>query len=114
MTDTVKILGQSNPSAATLTVAYTVPTNTSAVISSMWICELGAGTPTFRIAILSKGEAVTENSPYVFFDKALVANQTIVAPGGVTLGQGDQVSVYASDGNVSFSVFGVETTKAEQ
>ena len=113
MTDTIKILGQSNPSAATLTVAYTVPANTSAVISSMWICETGGGTPTFRLAILSKGAEVATQS-YVFFDKALVANQTIVAPGGITLGQGDEVSVYASDGNVAFSVFGVETTKAEQ
>ena len=113
MADTIKILAQSNPDATTDTDIYTVPTNTSTVVSSITICEIGGGTPSFRIALKPKG-AVISNEHYMFFDKALAANQSIIATGGFTLAQGDVIMVRASDGNVAFTVHGVETTKEEQ
>lgn len=113
MADTIKVLGQSNPDATTDTDVYTVPDNTSAVLSSITICETNGGTPTFRIAVRPKG-LVVETKHYMVFDRSLFANDTVIITGGFTMSQGDIVMVRASDGNVAFSVYGVETTRAER
>lgn len=113
MADTIKILGQVNPLATTDTTVYTVPDNTSTVISTIWVVEIAGGTPTFRIAVLPKGAEV-ESKNYLHFDKALTERQTLRTGGGITLAQGDEVMVRSSDTNVAFSVFGVETTREER
>ena len=110
MADTIKVLGQANPGATTETDLYTVPANTSTTVSSIIVCETAGGTPTFRVAVRPVG-LVVETKHYVFYDRALTANQTFVLTAGITLGQGDIIMVYASDANVAFSVFGVETTR---
>ena len=112
MADTIKILGQSDPNATTDTVVYTVPDNTSAVVTAIWACEINAASATIRIAILPKG-GVVRNENYLYFDKSLASNQTFRSGGGITLGQGDQVMVRSSTGDVVFSVFGMETTRTE-
>lgn len=112
MADTIKILGQTGPAATTDTVAYTVPANTSAVVTAIWACEINGAIATIRMAILPKG-GVVSNENYIYFDKALAVNQTFRSGGGITLAQGDQVMVRSSTGDVMFSVFGMETTRAE-
>ena len=112
MADTIKILGQLNPSAATDEDLYVVPANTTAVISSITVCETGAGNPAIRIAMRPKGAAV-ETVHYIVYDKVMAANQFLVINGGFTLGQGDIVMVRSSTTAVAFSLFGVETTRAE-
>ena len=47
MATAYKVLGQSNPAATTLTTLYTVPAVTSAVCSTLSICNVGVST-TFR------------------------------------------------------------------
>lgn len=113
MADTIKILGQLNPTAATDEDLYVVPASTSTVISSITICETGGGNPTVRLAMRPKGGTVL-TSHYVVFDKTLAANQFLVINGGFTLGQGDVIMVRASTGATAFSAFGVETTRAER
>lgn len=110
MADIIKVLGQSNPAATTDTDIYVVPDGTSTVVSSIVICELNGGTPTFRIAVRPKGLAIA-NKHYLFYNRPLTANQTVVFTGGITLSQGDIIMVRASDVNVAFSVFGVETAR---
>lgn len=113
MADTIKILGQLNPSAATDEDLYTVPANASAVTSSITICETGGGNPTIRIAMRPKGGSIL-TSHYIVYDKTLAANQFLVINGGFTLAQGDIVTVRSSTADVAFSVFGVETTRDER
>ncbi len=106
MAETVKILGQQAPGATTETALYTVPASTSAVVSSIFICNRGTAA-TFRISIDQAGGG-TANKDYLYYDTALPANDTLLITAGVTLAATDVINVYASSANLSFSAFGVE------
>ena len=54
MTTAYKVLGQVNPAATTATTLYTVPSSTSAVCSTLSICNVGVST-TFRVAVRPAG-----------------------------------------------------------
>lgn len=103
----IKVLGQSNPAAATPTTIYTVPAATATVISSLTVCNRGSAT-SFRIAIRPAGAALS-NEHYLYFDVAIPANDTFIATVGLTLATTDVVTVYATDASLSFSLFGQET-----
>lgn len=107
MATTYKVLGQSNPSATTLTTLYTVPSATQAVVSSIVIANLAASAATFRIAIRPAGASIA-NSQYIAYDITLGASDSTVLTLGVTLGATDVVSVYASTATVTFSAYGSE------
>lgn len=109
MATTFKVLGQSNPAATTATTLYTVPAGTSAVISTLNICNLSGANSTFRIAIRPNG-ATLANSHYIAYDTGLPSNDSIALTVGLTLGAADVVTVYSSTGNTAFSVFGSELT----
>jgi hypothetical protein len=102
-----KTLGQSSPSATTETDLYTVPASTSAVASSVIVCNRSAVLSTFRISIAVGGGA-TANKDYIYYDLPIGANDTFIATIGVTLATTDVVRVYASNTNLSFSLYGSE------
>lgn len=102
-----KILGQSNPSATTETALYTVPAATSAVASSIIICNRASTQASFRVSISASG-AATSNKDYIYYDLLIAGNDTFIATIGVTLGTTDVVRVYASSANISFSLYGSE------
>jgi glucose-6-phosphate dehydrogenase assembly protein OpcA len=107
MPTTYKILGQSNPSATTLTSLYTVPSATQAVVSSIVIANLAASAATFRIAVRPTGTSIA-NSQYIAYDITLGASDSTVLTLGITLGATDVLSVYASTTTVTFSAYGSE------
>ncbi len=107
MATVYKVLGQSSPSATTETALYTVPAATSAVASSVIVCNRSAVLSTFRIS-LAVGGAVTTNKDYIYYDLPIGANDTFIATIGVTLAATDVVRVYASNTNLSFSLYGSE------
>lgn len=109
MATTFKVLGQSNPSANTATTLYTVPAATSAVISTLNICNLGGSATTYRIAVRPAG-ATLANSHYLVYDGALPALDSIAVSIGATLATTDVVTIYAATGNVAFTAFGSEVT----
>lgn len=109
MADTIKVLGQSNPSATTLTTLYTVPASTTAVCSSIVVCNQAASAGTFRVSVRVAGLADTAKQ-YLYYDVTIAANDTFTAVIGISLGAADVVSVYASSGTMSFNLFGVERT----
>jgi glucose-6-phosphate dehydrogenase assembly protein OpcA len=104
-----KVLGQSNPSATTLTTLYTVPASTQAVCSTITICNTASTATTYRIAVRPAGASIA-TSQYLAYDAALPANDTATLTLGMTLAATDVVSVYAASANVAFSAFGVEIT----
>ena len=102
-----KVLGQSNPSATTLTTLYTVPAATNAVVSSIVIANLAASAATFRIAIRVAGSAIS-NEEYIAYDITLGASDSTVLTLGLTLGATDVLSVYGSTATIAFSAYGSE------
>lgn len=109
MAVTYKVLGQSAPSAATLTTAYTVPGSTSAIISSITVCNRSATPTSFRIAILPGGGTVTDPD-YIYYDLPIDGNDTFVATIGATVETASLVQVYNTLATCSFNVYGSEIT----
>lgn len=109
MPESYKILGQVAATANTTHNVYTVPAATSAVVSSIVICNRGAANTTFRIATQPAGAALS-NTHYIAFDTVLPALDTIALSMGLTLGNTDVLSVNAAVSNVTFSVYGTEIT----
>jgi hypothetical protein len=108
MAQIFKVLGQSKPLATTLTALYTVPAATSAVASSIVVCNQGAAT-TFRVSVAIAG-AVDTPAQYLFFDTAVGVNTTYTATIGMTLATTDVVRVYNTLATCSFVLFGSEIT----
>lgn len=104
---TRKVLGQSNPSAATLTTAYTVPASTEATISSIVICNRSTTATSFRVAILPGGGSVADED-YLYYDLPIDGNDTFVATIGATAEAASLVQVYATLATLSFNVYGEE------
>ena len=107
MAITYKVLGQSNPSTNTNTDLYTVPAATSAVCSTLVICNQANTAATFRVAIRPAGASVA-GQHYLSYDSNLNANDSITMTIGMTLATTDVVTIRASTGTVSFSLFGSE------
>lgn len=106
MAEAIKVLSQTKPSATTLTDSYTVPGATTAVISTIVVCNQGAAT-SYRLSIAVAGLADTAKQ-YIAYDAPLAANESRTFTLGVTLGAADVVRVYNTLATVSFNVFGVE------
>lgn len=104
---TYKVLGQVSPSSTTETALYTVPSTTTAIGSSIIIANRGTSVATFRVSIAVNG-AATSNKDYIYYDLPIGANDTFIATIGITLGDTDEVRVYASNTNLSFSLYGSE------
>jgi glucose-6-phosphate dehydrogenase assembly protein OpcA len=109
MPTTYKVLGQSNPSATTATTAYTVPSSTSAVVSSITVANLGATSATFRIAVRPGGEELA-NKHYIAYDVTVPTLDTVTITLGITLAATDVITVYASTATMSFNIYGSEIT----
>jgi len=106
-TITRKCLGQSAPNATTETTLYTVPASTSAVCSSITVCNRATSPATFRVSV-SVGGGATATKDYLYYDLPLPANDTFTATIGVCLATTDKVKVYSSTANLSFNLFGEE------
>lgn len=102
-----KVLGQSNPAATTATTLYTVPAATSAVLSTINVCNMAATAGSFRIAVRPAGASLAA-AQYLAYDTPIPANDSISLTLGVTLAATDVVTVYASSTSLAFSAFGSE------
>lgn len=109
MPTTYKVLGQSAPSATTATTLYTVPASTSAVVSTINVCNRGTTAATFRIAVRPAGASLA-NEHYLAFNATVNAEDSVSVTVGVSLAATDVITVYASTANVTFNVFGAEIT----
>lgn len=105
--ETRKVLGQSNPSAATLTDIYTVPAQTQAVVSSITVANRSGTSTTLRISV-AVGGAADNDKQYIAYDLRILGNDVQAFTLGITLAATDVIRVYATLATLSFSVFGVE------
>jgi len=102
-----KVLGQSNPAATTDTTLYTVPASTSAVVSTITICNQASSAATYRIAIRPAGASIAAQH-YVVYGATVAASDTTALTLGVTLATTDVITVYASTATLSFNAYGSE------
>ena len=109
MAEALKVLGQADPAATTLTALYTVPGATSAVASSLTIANRTGSTKTVRVsvAIAGAGDAVEQ---YIIYDVKILKNDFMTLTLGITLAATDVVRVYVDALGVSFNLFGTEVT----
>jgi hypothetical protein len=109
MANAYKVLGQVAPSATTDTTAYTVPSATEAVISTIVIANRAASAGTYRIAVRPNGATIA-NEHYLAYDIAIAANDSTALTLGITIDATDVVTVYTSSADMSFNLFGSEIT----
>jgi len=102
-----KVLGQSNPSATTNTTLYTVPPSTSAVVSTITICNQASSAATYRIAIRPAGASIASQH-YIVYGATVAASDTTALTLGVTLATTDVITVFASTATLSFNAYGSE------
>jgi hypothetical protein len=96
-------------SATTDTVLYTCPALTKTVISNITVTNRGGTSTSFRIGISIGGGALA-NEDYLYFDVTIPRNDTFLRSSGDCLNAGDEVRVFAGNGNLTFSLSGEETT----
>ena len=109
MTDTAKVLGQALPAAGVLTDVYTVPTATSAVVSTIKACNQSSLATKFRVSTAIAGAADTA-AQYVYYDVPLAGNDSFSATEGWTLATTDVIRCRSDSGQVSFNIFGAQIT----
>ena len=107
MATAYKVLGQVAPSATTATTAYTVPSATETVVSTIFVCNRGTDASTYRIAVRPNG-ATLSNEHYIAYDVLILGSTSTAITVGVTMDATDVLTVYASSANLSFNVFGSE------
>ena len=108
MATTYRVLGQVSPTLSTTeTLLYVVPSATSAIGSSIIVANRGTSVASFRVSI-AVGGLTTTNKDYIYYDLPIGANDTFIATIGITLATTDEVRVYASNTNLSFSLYGSE------
>tara|TARA_Y100000114_G_C11605166_1_gene252400 strand:+ start:134 stop:463 length:330 start_codon:yes stop_codon:yes gene_type:complete len=109
MANEYKILGQVADASANDVELYLVPASTSAIVSSITVCNREAATNTFRISTKTDNSSVA-NTDYIAYDTSIAANDTVTLTLGITLQAGAEISVGASDANVTFQAFGTQIT----
>ena len=107
MATTYKVLGQVNPSATTATTLYTVPGATSAVVSTISVCNQAGTAATFRIAVRPAGASLAAEH-YIVYGATVPASDSTMITVGLTLATTDVVTIYASSATLSFNAYGSE------
>ena len=104
-----KVLGQAIPAFNSNVDLYTVPASTSAIISTVNVCNQTTSNVTFRLSIRPAGVTGTSKH-FIVYDSPIPAQDTMALSLGMSLGNTDVITAYTFQGNVSFAVFGTEIT----
>lgn len=110
MATSYKTLGQLDLTTTNLTDIYTCPASTETVISTIIIANRETSADTFRLAIRTDGDAIS-NKHYIAYDVPIAANDSTTLTLGITVQATDVVSVKAGTADyLSVNVFGAEVT----
>jgi hypothetical protein len=105
----LKVLGQVAPTIITNTTLYTCPADNEAVCSTLIGCNQNATEVTVRIAVRPGGASLAAVH-YIAYNQIVPAYDSLVMTVGLSLAATDVVTVYASLGNTSWTMFGDETS----
>ena len=109
MAEVIKVLGQVDAPATSLTALYTVPASTETVASTLMIANRTASNRRIRVSVAVAGAADSDEQ-YILYDVLVSKQDFISATIGLTLAATDVVRVYADGADVSFSLFGTEVS----
>jgi hypothetical protein len=110
MATSYKTLGQVDLTTTSLTDLVTVGAGKEVVISTIVIANRTASADSFRIAIRTDGDAIS-NKHYVAFDVPVAANDSTTLTLGISMVATDVLTVKATTADVlSINVFGAEIT----
>jgi hypothetical protein len=110
MATSYKTLGQVDLTTTSLTDLVTVGAGKEVIISTIVIANRTASADSFRIAIRTDGDAVS-NKHYVAYDVPVAANDSTTLTLGISMVATDVLSVKATTADrLSINVFGAEIT----
>ena len=110
MATSYKSLGQLDLTTTALTTLYTCPSSTETVISTVIIANRTASADSFRLAIRTDGDAIS-NKHYIAYDVPVAANDSTTLTLGITVKATDVISVQATTADrLSVNAFGAEVT----
>ena len=104
---TIKVLGQSYPSAATATTLYTASTASGTVVSTINACNTSSTADSIRIAVRPAGASLASQH-YVVYGATLPGNGQYAFTAGITLANTDVVTIYSTNGTTAFNAYGQE------
>lgn len=108
MATTYKILGQSAPSSTSNTALYTVPSSTSAVVSSITITNVTSSAAVANVYICKAGASPVAGNALVY-GLSIAANSTISFTIGITLATTDVIEISTDTSSaLTFQAFGSE------
>ena len=112
MANTYKRLGAINPSANTQTNVYVIPAATSAVISTITICNQSSVNASYSLALMNSSEFVSpaNAATYLVRGATVPAADSIILTIGLTANAGMVLAANTSNANISFAAFGTEIT----
>ena len=110
MANTYKRLGAINPSANTQTNVYVVPAATSAVVSTITICNQSASNASYSLALMAPSEfsATAPTATYIIRGGVVPPADTIAISIGLTGNAGSVLVANTSSANISIGAFGSE------
>ncbi len=111
MASSYKTLGQLDLTSSSLTTLYTVPSSTETVISTVVIANRASAADTFRLALRTDGDAISDKH-YLAYDVPVAANDSTTLTLGITMAATDVLSVAAAGtaSELSINAFGAEVT----
>jgi hypothetical protein len=108
MPTTYKVLGQSAPTNTDNADLYTVGSGKSSVVSTLLVSNVTASDATCRIFIRVAGANATAANAAIY-DGIVKANDFTAITVGITLSEGDIISVRSNTANaLTFQAFGSE------
>ena len=107
MATSYKTLGQLDLTSSTLTTLYTCPSATDTVISTVVIANRASSADTFRLALRTEGDAISDKH-YLAYDVPVAANDSTTLTLGITMDAADVLTAYCSSADMSINVFGTE------
>jgi len=111
MATAYKTLGQLDMTSATLTTLYTCPASTETVISTVIIANRATSADTFRLALRTDGDAISDKH-FLAYDVPVAASDSTTLTLGITMAATDVLSVAAAGtaSELSINAFGAEVT----
>lgn len=108
MANTYKILGQAAPANTSNANLYTVPSATSAIVSSIVIANVTGTAATARIFARIAGAAAAVGNALAY-DVSIPANTHVAFTEGWSLAATDVVTIQSGTGSaLTFTLFGTE------
>jgi hypothetical protein len=107
---TYKRLGATTITTSPSANLYTVPADTSAVISTICICNRGSSSATYKIAHVDGGIENVSDEDYIVYDATINANDSGFLTIGATMEATHSILVESDSTSVNFIAWGSEVS----